>query len=238
MPDHSLAGFESDTMWAGGKIFNTKEEFDTHMQNTIFKPLLKDSFDNGIVVVCAAGNDGKNNVDVSTRVPAGLAQDPSSQQLIVVGSVGETGKLSEFTNRDSNGIVTVHANGEGYIAASHQNNDGWSVAQGTSEATAMTSGLVAYFLGKPGVGDQLQMGGAGGIAMRVKNYLKSQAYQYIDGGPLILNNGEMEFAKNAVCSLPSTPTKRELPGAGLVKRDGFDLTTTSFTNDLVSFSGI
>jgi subtilisin family serine protease len=239
MPGHSFAGFESDTMWAGGNIFKTSEEMNTHMQNTIFKPLMKDSFKNGIVVVCAAGNGGHKNVDVSTRAPAGLAQDQGElfPQLIVVGSVGATGELSTFTNKDSNGIVTVYANGEDYIAASYQDSNGWSVAQGTSEATAMASGLVAYFLGKPGVGDRLRTGETGGIAMRVKDYLKSKAYQYTSGGPLILNNGEMEYAKNAACILPSTP-KRELPGAGLVKRDGFGLTTTAFTNDLVSFLGI
>jgi subtilisin family serine protease len=239
MSDHSFAGFESDTMWAGGKIFKTREDMETHLQNTIFKPLLEDSFKNGIVVVCAAGNDGQRNVDVSTLAPAALARNGENffPQLIVVGSVGATGELSTFTSKDSNGIITVYTNGEGYIAASYQDNNGWSVAQGTSEATAMASGLVAYFLGKPGVGDQLRTGETGEIATRVKEYLKSKAYQYTSGGPLILNNGEMEFAKNAACSLPSTP-KRELPNAGLVKRDGFSLTTTAFTNDLVSFSGI
>jgi hypothetical protein len=104
----------------------------------------------------------------------------------------------------------------------------------------MTSGLVAYFLGKQELSSQLRAGGRGNFAMNVKNYLISQAYRYDRRGPLIVNNGELQIYKNAACSPRgspggSPPVRR---GAGLVKRDGFDLTTTAFKDDQVRFSEI
>ena len=243
MHDHSLAAFVSEAMWEAGE-FKTKEEFETHFENTIFKKLLADSFSNGIVVLCSAGNEGKVGTDVSTRVPAGLSQVQGSEDLIVVGSVGPTGQVSDFTNKDKDGRITVYANGEDVIAASNENNDGWTIGQGTSEATAMTSGLVAYFLGRPGVGDELRANGNANVARNVKRRLLKEAYAYSTGGKLILNNGELDIGKNGACSLPGSPRSnspvRVRRGAGLVKRagDGFDLTTTALEGLQVSFSEV
>lgn len=208
-------------------VFRSQEEYDNHLQNTIFNKLIEACFEAGITVVVAAGNQGKHGVDVNSRVPAALAQSSLLPDLITVGSVGSSGTISPFTNADKDGIITVYANGEDIVAADYASNDGWTVASGTSEATAQVAGLVAYFLGRSDLSEQLHQGGNAQVAHNVKQYLISQAERYTNNGPLIANNGELSILQMLTCDL-------EQPSAAMlaVKRNaGFSLSTEAFTKE-------
>lgn len=196
--------------------FTSQAQEDDPLTNSIFVSLLRDAFRNGIVVVCAAGNQGKLNVDVMDRQPAGLARASSFPQLIVVGSIDASGAISAFTNKDSTNLITVYLNGEDVVAADFRTNDQWTQASGTSEATAMTAGLVAYLLGKSAFAGRFS-GDLTQVAAEAKTLLQELAVK--PNGFAIANNGELADFIGGVCALPPPQ---------LLKRDQFELVTTSF----------
>lgn len=218
-------------MYANGVFLSAQQE-EERLKYTIFNTLLDDSFKLGITVVVAAGNQGKFGVDISQRAPAGLAQPGYYPALIVVGSVNSKGAISPFTNKDKEGAITIYTNGEDIIAADYRSDNGWSIASGTSEATAQVAGLVAYFLGRSDLQERLQQGGLGQVAQNVKNYLISQGQRYTSGGPLIANNGELVAVQAEIQGSSCEFQQGSSQNARRVKRDGgFTLSTVAFTKE-------
>ena len=182
--------------------FLSREDEEDPLMNSVLIPVMQDIFNNGIVLVCSAGNGGNFPVphDVKERAPAGLARAKAPgktsfpDELIVVGSVDNNGQRSVFTNRDSLGLINHFMYGEDVVAADFQTDDGWTRASGTSEATALTAGLVAQMLGKlpPTTNPQA-------VPALIKTMLRNTARRTAPGGPLVGNNGVLVPFEGSLC---------------------------------------
>jgi len=87
-----------------------------------------------VVIVAAAGNEQQN----SLSMPAGLPG------VLSVGAVDASGKQAWFSNSGTG--LTLVAPGVGIVSG--YANDKVVIGSGTSQATAITSGVVAYLLGR------------------------------------------------------------------------------------------
>jgi hypothetical protein len=147
------------------------------------KPVMQDMFANDIVIVTSSGNlgeaPGHENVDTPPKIWA--AED---FPLIVVGAVDTQGKIAlkpgkKVSFSQGGPKVTVWAPGKDVICASHTSNDPRQDT-GTSPASAMTAGLVAYFLSfrnnRP-----FSVGG-GNTAKNARNYIRDTANWVRPGG--------------------------------------------------------
>jgi thermitase len=98
----------------------------------------------GVLVVASAGNDSMfgmwHNNDVKPKYPASF----DSENLLVIASTTNKGKLSSFSNV---GLVTVDVASPGSDIYSTINDDKYSMASGTSMAAPNASGVAAMVLG-------------------------------------------------------------------------------------------
>lgn len=99
----------------------------------------------GVLVVASAGNDSRGPIswhdnDVKPKYPASF----DSKNLLVVASTTSNGSLSYFSNI---GKLTVDIASPGSNVYSTINNNGYSMASGTSMAAPNASGVAAMVLG-------------------------------------------------------------------------------------------
>ncbi|KAH6710677.1 hypothetical protein BKA61DRAFT_694333 [Leptodontidium sp. MPI-SDFR-AT-0119] len=127
----------------------------------------------GIVVVCSAGNNGNfeiNLIDKTPRVHGG--RDTS---LIVVGATTFDEirwPNSQVIDPNDQGILSIYANGVDVVSAWFQDDDLYTTASGTSEATAVTSGRIAYLIANDVLQAQLVQGGLSNFASAVKAHIR------------------------------------------------------------------
>lgn len=115
------------------------------------KAALEDADDAGILVVCAAGNSGKNN-DVNSHYPSSY----SVPNILTVAASDQTDKLAKFDGGGSNfGVTTVDlaAPGKDILSTIPTGNEnsaalsaGYDEFSGTSIATPVTSGAAALVM--------------------------------------------------------------------------------------------
>ncbi|PVH68888.1 subtilisin-like protein [Cadophora sp. DSE1049] len=125
----------------------------------------------GIVVVCSAGNRGSSAPlnDLTPRLHGGR-----NTPLIVVGNSRDDESRyhgSQCLDPNNDGILTIYANGVDVVSASNRDDDLYRTATGTSEATAVTSGLIAYLIANDVLQAQLIQGGLGNFAAAVKAHI-------------------------------------------------------------------
>ena len=191
------------------------------------KPILQSMFPEDIVVVTSSGNSGElprhENVDSPPKI-----WSADNYPLIVVGAVDNQGKVAINPGKDktfSQGgpKVTVWAPGKDVTCAAH-NQNGNKLDTGTSPASAMTAGLVAYFLSLR-EHPPFPVGG-GNTAGNARNHLRNIARWIRPGGrdPAIWNGiDSLEGATNAAPTKPNPPTSPpapELPSCTNTKRKG------------------
>lgn len=99
------------------------------MQEAIVK-----TYEAGITMVAAAGNDGATTVDFPARYP----------EVIAVGAVNEDKKLADFSNYGSNLDVLA----PGVDVQSTWKNGQFNKLDGTSMAAPHVTGITALILGK------------------------------------------------------------------------------------------
>jgi hypothetical protein len=103
----------------------------------------------------------------------------TNSPLVVVGNADDTGNRYATSNyEDSNnaGILTVYAPGVDVLCAVKTGTNAWGKEPpGTSQSTALTAGLMAYFLSDPVLQAQFTAGGVQNMPMRLKQHLISVA---------------------------------------------------------------
>jgi hypothetical protein len=182
----------------------------------LFEDLLRDCWENGIVTVIAAGNEGRDGIDLSQRVPQSLGR--ANNPLITVGGIEDDGSLWAATTPEGTGAnpgsITVSLAAKGQCASSTEPH-GSQEFSGTSFAAPQVAGLAAYFMSLPGLQAQLQQGGRAHVPQNVKNYIAQAAFRRRSpNNPLSAYN----LAEDAICLAEIPAAKRSLP-----KRAGLDV---------------
>ena len=108
---------------------------------TGYSQALKDVIDNSpAVVVCAAGNDGRNNENKHS-----YPSDYTSENLISVAATDNQDQLASFSNY---GIISVDLGAPGVDIYSTKKNSSYQYMSGTSMATPFVSGVAALVKAK------------------------------------------------------------------------------------------
>jgi subtilisin family serine protease len=116
----------------GARIINASVSGPGRSQ--VLEDAIRDARDAGATVVTAAGNQGKD-LDASPAYPAAYPED----NVIAVGSEGENGNLSDFSNRGR--LLDLVAPGEDVLTTARD--DQYARAWGTSMAAPFASGALA-----------------------------------------------------------------------------------------------
>jgi len=203
------------------------------IRDSAFVHFLQLAYDNGIVVVTCAGNDGLIGRRVGDFVPqahAGPQYFPN--QLIVVGSVNSAGGLSIFTSLDPDSLITCYLNGEEIIGA--HIGGVYGRTNGTSNSAAMTSGLVAQLLEHPTYGPHLRAGGNSAVAAAAHQLVKQLAVPNPTSGLLVVNSREIGFARGQICQ--QSPITPGITPRGLEKEQQASLPGNMFKRDLNNYT--
>ncbi|PVH74819.1 subtilisin-like protein, partial [Cadophora sp. DSE1049] len=130
-------------------------------------------FQKGIVVVCSAGNHGLFGIPLNDKTPR--VHGGRNTPLIVVGATTSDENRwsgSQVIDPNNDGILSIYANGVDVVSASFMDDDLYTTATGTSEATAQTSGLIAYLLANDVLQAQFAANGLENVALAVKNHIR------------------------------------------------------------------
>ncbi|KDN71796.1 hypothetical protein CSUB01_12370 [Colletotrichum sublineola] len=152
-------------------------------KRSILDLLIGDLLRNDVVVVTASGNDFKRaRQDKPYDYPAALGP---TMDVIVVGAVDITGQRAYYSVGTEDQL-TVSALGDALCA--------WAsrvmpmrTTQGTSNAAAVVSGVIALWLSQPEYKDRLQVPGK--AAANVKKMVEEMAYRRAKNGPTVIWNG-------------------------------------------------
>ncbi|KAM7198550.1 hypothetical protein V8F33_005056 [Rhypophila sp. PSN 637] len=132
----------------------------------------------GVAAVASSGNfaDKKGLEDFATlQAHSPRRNGGANSPLVVVGNADKDGNRypsSNWKDTDNAGILTLYMNGDDILCAVKEGTDAWGKEPaGTSQATAATAGLMAYFLGDPELRAQFTAGGVGNMPMRLKKHL-------------------------------------------------------------------
>lgn len=147
----------------------------------VFSVFLNNLYAAGIVAVASAGNNARYGnpsiEDLSFNTPR--SNGGRDTPLIVVGNAKDDGTrvpTSQNLDSEDKGILSLYANGDQVICAASTGNNDWAVEpSGTSQATALTAGLISYFLSDSTLRNIFAAGGVANVPMAVKNYLIEQA---------------------------------------------------------------
>jgi subtilisin family serine protease len=197
------------------------------ISSELMSELLQECWDNGIVTVVAAGNDGGMGKNLGQTLPQSLGKP--NNPLITVGGINNDGSLwPDTTPEGKAGSITVSLTANVKCASSTDPN-GSQQNSGTSFAAPQVAGLAAYFMSLPSLASQFQSGGIRQVAQRVKDYIVQSAYHRGSASnPLSAYN----LAENALCLAGSSFQKRNL-----VERDSPDLQTILSAGTIVA-SGV
>jgi len=102
-----------------------------------------------IAVVIAAGNNAETNPDLTQNSPQKWGG--SSTPYIVVGAADQNGLRGPFSNyRDSNrkGIFSLYNHGVNVLSVLPETSSFFKSQDGTSQAAALTSGLLSALIGQ------------------------------------------------------------------------------------------
>ncbi|KAH7310837.1 peptidase S8/S53 domain-containing protein [Stachybotrys elegans] len=154
--------------------------------HTVFDKVLEWTYREGIVAVCSSGNVAR--AELWNDMPRGAGG--ANTQLIVVGNANADNsrhQTSTFLNTQGTpGILTLYNRGTdidcavrsrdaaGYVHRDQDPGTAWGVEpNGSSQATAITAGMIAYYLSDPFLNAQFRTGplGLGGVSGMVKQYL-------------------------------------------------------------------
>lgn len=154
--------------WTDGIPDPTEEE---QALSDPWKHFLKVLNQQDIIVVTSAGHDGEDTeVAAETQSPRRLACPGAvgEKTLIVVGgsqrSVGDCETVEFWPQSNAFGIVDVLAPGRDITVARHNYDGVWRKDDGTSLSAAITSGIIAQYLGEV----DLHASEPGGVACIVK----------------------------------------------------------------------
>jgi hypothetical protein len=138
---------------------------------------------------------------------------------VVVGNADDSGNryiTSNHVDTFGKGILTLYAPGVDVLCAVKTATNAWGKEPpGTSQATAATAGLMAYFLSDPVLRGQFTQGGVGNMPMRLKQYLIQVSTQkkgiggwgdqFTDNIPRLSNGENVECGGNVVQGAPPVP---------------------------------
>lgn len=105
---------------------------------------IKNAYDHGIVLVSAAGND---QVDLNSTKMSPISNDGDNNWVIGVGSIGQSGNASAFSNYGSQ-YIDVVSPGENIISSYNSSNNGYVYGSGTSLSAGFVSGLAGLIISK------------------------------------------------------------------------------------------
>ncbi|RDL38904.1 uncharacterized protein BP5553_03244 [Venustampulla echinocandica] len=182
--------------------------------------LLEECWENDIVTVVAAGNEGNSDdYDLSQDIPACLGT--TANALITVGASDINGQQWHQTTRDAGlgGSISIWAQGDD-IQCAALGDQGFQRNKGTSFAAPQIAGLAAYFMSlsqqelpwtpqkehQPPYLDAPNLHTKGKVSKAVKDYLVALSYPRIPGGVNVGYNG----AEYNTCDV--------VPGTSVVKR--------------------
>ncbi|KAH8807745.1 hypothetical protein F5884DRAFT_900089 [Xylogone sp. PMI_703] len=115
-----------------------------------FRKFLRRLNQANIVVALAAGNGGRSdNNNMANRSPARYGGTNTNH--IIVGAVDQNGIRADFSNSQDTagaGYLSVYTNGVNIVAAQSGSGTFYRADNGTSQATAITSGLISILLGQ------------------------------------------------------------------------------------------
>jgi subtilisin family serine protease len=142
-------------------------------QTDIIGSYLTRLYGQGITAVCSAGNKGAFNSPLNDKTPRlhGGANTP----LIVVGMADSNGNRdprSQVIDPLNAGILSMYAIGVDVLSASFTGDDIFTIATGSSEATAQTAGMAAYFLANDLLQANFALNGLAQVGTNVKAYLR------------------------------------------------------------------
>lgn len=138
-------------------------------------------FAQDVVVVCSVGNNGDPNdsaESILSDTPRRYAMPGmvGAGKLIVVGATDNTDAIWRLSNK-YHSIIATYAPGVSVPCANI--NMGYKLESGTSVATAITSGIIAMYLGRQDLVPRI--GGAGGFAAGVRQLVMDIAEEVFDG---------------------------------------------------------
>lgn len=120
---------------------------------------IKSAYDKGIILVSAAGNEG---VDLNNNKKSPVGNDGDSNWVIGIGSIGQNGAASPFSNYGSQ-YIDVVAPGENILSAYNSSNNSYVYGSGTSLSAGFVSGEAGLLVSRyPGLG-------AAGIKQKIIN---------------------------------------------------------------------
>ncbi|RAK74413.1 uncharacterized protein BO72DRAFT_515847 [Aspergillus fijiensis CBS 313.89] len=189
----SFGGPRQAFLW-GGSLNPLDEPY-----RDVFDKYLQWFYDLGVAVICSAGNDATQQrepaqLDLNYLYPRG--KGGADTPLIVVGNAlfdNSRNPTSQSRDEEQRGILTLYNIGTNVDCATVGYNDqGVDTSQlnvyavepaGTSQATAITAGMVAYYLSQPDLRTQFMANGLGSMSQAIKTYLLNTANQYkLDAG--------------------------------------------------------
>lgn len=120
---------------AGAQVINIS--LGTYGDSELVRTAIENAFNNGVVVVAAAGNDALNQLTFPAAIPS----------VISVGAVDANGNPTSFTNLDQ--ALVILAPGVDIQSAYTIKDIAYVVwGDGTSQAAAITSGVIDYLVSK------------------------------------------------------------------------------------------
>jgi hypothetical protein len=136
-------------------------------------------WENGIVTVSSAGNYAQevSSFQFLDRVSPRKAGGASTPHIVVGNAMpdGTRNPTSQFLEsvQPAKGILSIYNIGTSVQCALASGNDDWGVVpDGTSQATAITAGMIAYFLSDPTLVSQFKSnGGLASLPAAVKAFL-------------------------------------------------------------------
>ncbi|KAJ0417535.1 hypothetical protein BJY00DRAFT_303404 [Aspergillus carlsbadensis] len=150
---------------------------------TVFDTIFDWYWSSGIATVASAGNDEQSDhpvtyKDLSSNLPRGAGG--ANTNLIVVGnSQWNTTRYPSSNYRDAGGLGILSLYNVGTGVECGLLDSAWGVdPPGTSQATAITAGMIAYYLRQPELYAAWTLGGVSNVPGRAKQYLLSTATQY------------------------------------------------------------
>jgi len=121
----------------GASIINLS--FASDSTDALYTDMLAYAYARNVLVIIAAGNDGKN---LNTTKVSPICDDADKAYALGVASIGATGNVSTFSNTGSD-CVDLYAPGEQLVVAGTGTSGKYLLAEGTSFAAPLVAGTAA-----------------------------------------------------------------------------------------------